>query len=51
MPRDTTPRPLPQRPTPTMNDHAFRSELWRALIIVVRAMIRRYGFRPPDLGD
>lgn len=30
-------------------DKAFRAELWRALVIVLRAMIRRYGFRPPAL--
>lgn len=34
--------------TKTMSDHEFRAELWRALIIVLRAMIKRYGFRPPQ---
>lgn len=30
-----------------MTDEEFRKELWRALITVVRAFIRRYGFKPP----
>ncbi len=34
--------------TTTMSDREFRAELWRALIIVLRAMIKRYGFRPPQ---
>ena len=50
MPRDTTPSSLPPRPSQTMSDHEFHAELWRALIIVLRAMIRRYHFRPPDLS-
>jgi hypothetical protein len=32
----------------TMTDREFRAEIWRALIIVLRAMIKRYGFRPPQ---
>lgn len=48
MPRDTTHTSSPLPPSrPTMSDHEFRSELWRALIIVLRALIRKYGFKPP----
>jgi hypothetical protein len=32
-----------------MTDEEFRTELWRALVICVRAFIKRYGFKPPQL--
>lgn len=32
-------------------DLEFHRELWRALIIVVRACMRRWGFKPPRLDD
>jgi hypothetical protein len=48
MPLEQRPVPSPSRPIhPTMSDHEFHAELWRALIIVVRAFIRKYGFKPP----
>lgn len=48
MSRDTRRTSSPPVPTrPTMTDHEFRAELWRALIIVVRACMKKYGFRPP----
>jgi hypothetical protein len=34
-----------------MTDREYRTELWRALIIVLRAMMKRYGFKPPRLDD
>lgn len=34
-----------------MNDTEFRAQLWRALLIVMRAMIKRYGFRLPHRVD
>lgn len=34
-----------------MSDDEYRRELWRALIIVMKAMVRRYGFRLPRLLD
>jgi hypothetical protein len=30
-----------------VTDQEFRTEIWRALITVLRAMIKRYGFKPP----
>lgn len=32
-------------------DQEFYRELWRALIIVVRAMMRRWGFKPPHFDE
>jgi hypothetical protein len=32
-----------------MTDEEFHTELWRALIIAVRAFMKRYGFKPPQL--
>jgi hypothetical protein len=34
-----------------MTNDEFRKELWRALITIVRAFIRRYGFKPPVFDD
>ena len=31
-----------------MTDEEFRREIWRALVTVMRALIKRYGFRPPE---
>jgi hypothetical protein len=31
-----------------MTDEEFRKEIWRALVIVLRAMVKRFGFRPPQ---
>jgi len=33
----------------TMSETEFRTELWRALIIVVRACMKRWGMKPPTL--
>jgi len=30
-----------------MDDNDFHREIWRAIVIVLRAFIRRYGFKPP----
>lgn len=30
-----------------MTDEEFRRELWRALIILMKAMVKKYGFRLP----
>lgn len=32
-------------------DKELIQELWRALIIVLRAMVKRYGFQPPKFND
>lgn len=34
-----------------MTDQQFRTELWRALVIVMRALVKRYGFKPPRFDD
>lgn len=34
-----------------MTDEEFRRELWRALVICLRAFVKRYGFRPPAFDD
>lgn len=35
-----------------MTDEEFRRQLWRALLIVMHAMVKRYGFRLPiQLND
>jgi hypothetical protein len=34
-----------------MSDQEFRAEIWRALIILMKAMIKRYGFRLPRMVD
>lgn len=35
----------------TNPDREFVTELWRALVIVLRAFIKRYGFTPPRFDD
>lgn len=37
------------QPQAVMTDTQFRAEIWRALIIVVYAFVKRYGFRPPRI--
>jgi hypothetical protein len=34
-----------------MSDREFWVEIWRALIIVVRAFMKRHGFKPPTFDD
>lgn len=34
-----------------VTDEQFRAELWRALVTVLKAFIKRYGFRPPRFDD
>lgn len=52
MPRDTTHTSSPPRPTPpTMSDREFATEVWRALIIIMRAFMLRYRFRLPRMFD
>ena len=30
-----------------MTDREFYTELWRALVIVLRAFVKKFGFSPP----
>lgn len=32
-----------------MTDEEYYRELWRGLIIIVRAFMKRHGFKPPQL--
>jgi hypothetical protein len=34
-----------------MSDDEFRRELWRALVTILKAFIKRYGFKPPHFDD
>jgi hypothetical protein len=34
-----------------MTDEEFRAEIWRALVTILRALVKRYGFKPPKFDD
>jgi hypothetical protein len=34
-----------------MTDEDFYREIWRALVILLRAMVKKFGFKPPAFDD